>query len=196
MKTVGVLALQGDFYLHARRLEEIGVRAPLVKKPEALFQCDALVMPGGESTTLVKLMRNIGLYEAIPEFAREKPVFGTCAGAILLSKGVRNHPVAALGLIDIDIERNAYGTQIDSFTDDIDLALPDFPEAQQVRGVFIRAPRIVRVGEAVRKVGFHRGEVVMVQSGNILAATFHPEVAETRLIHRYFVEKMVPAPLA
>lgn len=185
---IGVLALQGDFYLHQKRLTEVGVTAVAVRKPEQLEGLAGLVIPGGESTTLVKLMRHIGLDEAIPRFAERAPVFGTCAGAILVSRTVTNHPVPPFNLIDMTIHRNAYGTQVDSFSDDVTVDLGEgMPD--RVEGVFIRAPRIVAVGDGVRVIGTHGDDVVMVENDRILAATFHPELARTTAIHAYFVRK-------
>lgn len=185
---IGVLALQGDFYLHLRRLRELEVEAVAVKKPEELADCRGLIIPGGESTTLVKLLKNIGLYDLLPEFNREWPIFGTCAGAILVSREVSNHPIEPLNLIDISIERNSYGRQIDSFDETVELHLNG--SIKTVEGVFIRAPRITRVGKSVQALATHNGDVVMVENEAVLAATFHPELTENRLIHQYFVDKV------
>ncbi len=185
---IGVLALQGDFYLHLKRLRELEVEAVAVKKPEDLQDCQGLIIPGGESTTLVKLLKNIGLYELLPVFNRRWPIFGTCAGAILVSREVSNHPVEPLNLIDISIERNSYGRQIDSFDETVEVHLNG--SIKIVEGVFIRAPRITRVGENVQALATHNGDVVMVENDAVLAATFHPELTENRLIHQYFADKV------
>lgn len=185
---IGVLALQGDFYLHIKRLNELGVETAAVKKPQELADCQGLIMPGGESTTLVKLLKDIGLFEELPKFNEKWPIFGTCAGAILVSREVKNHPVEPLNLIDISIERNSYGRQIDSFIDKIEWKGGSQP--QLVEGVFIRAPRFTHIGKSVRVLARHRDDVVMVENDNILAATFHPELTENPLIHQYFVEKV------
>ncbi len=185
---IGVLALQGDFYLHQKMLDRLGVEAAAVKTPQDLQGCRGLIIPGGESTTLVKLLKHIKLYEQIRVFNRDHPIFGTCAGAILVSSQVSNHPVEPLGLIDIAVERNAYGTQIDSFIDRIDFRAGD--ESVAVEGVFIRAPKIIRVGEGVRSIAFHKNDVVMVESERVLAATFHPELSESMVIHEYFLNKI------
>jgi len=185
---IGVLALQGDFYLHLKRLRELEVEAVAVKKPEELQDCQGLIIPGGESTTLVKLLKNIGLYELLPVFNRRWPIFGTCAGAILVSREVSNHPVEPLNLIDISIERNSYGRQIDSFDETVEVHLNG--SIKTVEGVFIRAPRITRVGENVQALATHNGDVVMVENDAVLAATFHPELTENRLIHQYFADKV------
>lgn len=185
---IGVLALQGDFQRHLIRLGEIGVTGVAVRKPEALKDCQGLIIPGGESTTLVKLLKQIGLFEAIPEFNRSRPVFGTCAGAILVSREVSNHPVEPLGLMDIAVQRNAYGRQIDSFVEDVTVRLGGAP--QQIEAVFIRAPRITRAGEGVEVLSRRNGDLILVESERALAATFHPELTVNPLVHQYFVEKV------
>jgi len=195
-ETIGVLAVQGDFALHARMLDRIGVTWSLVKHTSDLDAVDALIMPGGESTTMLKFFESEGLGPAIEDFAeRGKPVFGTCAGAILLAKEVLNPSQAHLGLIDITIERNAYGRQIDSAVRPVTLSefVPNGGSASGAAGmVFIRAPIIRRVGEGVRILGRADGMPVLVERGNILAATFHPELTEDERIHRYFVGKCKP----
>jgi 5'-phosphate synthase pdxT subunit len=185
---VGVLAIQGDFELHAKMLEHIGAPWKLIKHASDLEGVDGLIMPGGESTTMLKFFVNEGLGPATEAFARQgKPIFGTCAGAILLASEVRNPPQAHLGLIDITVERNAYGRQIDS-----SVRRGDCPELadRPVEMVFIRAPIIRRVGAGVRVLGTCDGLPVLVEQGNILAATFHPELTQDETIHRYFLKKM------
>ena len=187
-KTIGILAVQGDFERHAQMLERIGAAWKLVKHVSDLDGVAGLIMPGGESTTMLKFFEEEGIGPAILKFAAQgKPIFGTCAGAILLAKEVLNPPQANLGLIDIAIERNAYGRQIDSA-----VRKGDCPELsdQPVEMVFIRAPIIRRVGAGVRVVGTCDGVPVLVEQGNILAATFHPELTEDATIHRYFVKKL------
>jgi 5'-phosphate synthase pdxT subunit len=181
------LAVQGDFEKHAQMLERIGAAWKLVKHVADLEGVAGLIMPGGESTTMLKFFNEEGLGPAILDFAAQgKPVFGTCAGAILLAKEVLNPPQANLGLIDISIERNAYGRQIDS-----SVRRGECPELSEhpVEMVFIRAPIIRRVGAGVRVVGTCNGVPVLVEQGNILAATFHPELTQDEVIHRYFVGK-------
>ena len=185
---IGVLALQGDFAKHIDMLESLDVKAIPVKKPEELARCCGLIMPGGESTTLVKLLHSIDLFDKIKPFSEKWPVFGTCAGAILLSNEVTNHPVQSFQLIDISIRRNAYGTQVDSFSESIRADLGSGPEA--LEGVFIRAPQIERLGDEVKAIAWHGDDVVMVEQGNILAATFHPELTDSNRIHQYFVQKV------
>ncbi len=187
-KPVGILAVQGDFELHAKMLERLGAAWKLVKRPADLSGAAALIMPGGESTTMLKFFQEEGLGPAVKDFAAQgKPIFGTCAGAILLAREVLNPPQDHLGLLDITIERNAYGRQIDSSVE-----RGECPEisSKPVEMVFIRAPIIRRVGEGVRVLGRAGGLPVLVEQGNILAATFHPELTKDETIHRYFIGKI------
>ncbi len=185
---IGVLALQGDFYKHIEKLKALGVEPVYVKKPHELMKCQGLIIPGGESTTLVKLLKNIDLYNTLSEFNKKNVVFGTCAGAILLSSKVTNHGVDSLGLIDIDVTRNAYGRQIDSFVDRVTVHFDD--KQQDVEAVFIRAPKITRIGKGVKVIGMHKSDVVMVETDLTMAATFHPELTDSLLIHKHFVDKV------
>ena len=224
-KRVGVLALQGDFEAHKRALERAGAEAVEVRNAAELDGLDGLILPGGESTTMLKFFESENLGPAILDFAAQgKPIFGTCAGAILLAKHVLNPDQSHLGLIDITVERNAYGRQIDSAirqgvllngTGDT-VKGPTAEPANQAPGnqvrhdghsrergnpqrsaehgrpiemVFIRAPIIRRVGEGVRVLGRAEGLPVLVEQGNILVATFHPELTEDETIHRYFLNK-------
>jgi pyridoxal 5'-phosphate synthase pdxT subunit len=186
-KLVGILAVQGDFALHAKMLERIGVPSCLVRHAEELERIDGLIMPGGESTTMLKFFELEGVGAGIRNFAAAgKPVFGTCAGAILLATDVLAPPQQHLGLLDIAIERNAYGRQIDSA-----VRTGECPElsSDPIEMVFIRAPIIRRVGEGVRVLGRAEGLPVLVEQGNVLAATFHPELTDDPRIHKYFVGK-------
>jgi pyridoxal 5'-phosphate synthase pdxT subunit len=196
-ETIGILAVQGDFALHAKMLDRIGVRWSLVKHTSDLDAVSALIMPGGESTTMLKFFEGEGLGPAIEDFAeRGKPVFGTCAGAILLAKEVLNPSQAHLGLIDITVERNAYGRQIDSAVRSVSFSefISNGSSADRAAGmVFIRAPIIRRVGEGVKILGRADGKPVLVEQGNVLAATFHPELTEDDRIHRYFAGKIQAA---
>jgi 5'-phosphate synthase pdxT subunit len=187
-KPIGILAIQGDFAMHAKMLERIGAPYKLVKHASELAEVGGLIMPGGESTTMLKFFSNEGMDDAIKEFAAAgKPVFGTCAGAILLAKEVLNPSQERLGLLDISIERNAYGRQVDS-----SVRQGECPElsAHPLEMVFIRAPIIRRVGEGVRLLGHCDGLPVLVEQDNILAATFHPELTEDETVHRYFIKKL------
>ncbi|HEV2352180.1 MAG TPA: pyridoxal 5'-phosphate synthase glutaminase subunit PdxT [Terriglobia bacterium] len=187
-KPVGILALQGDFAMHAKMLERIGEPWKLVKHAAELGEVSGLIMPGGESTTMLKFFAANGIGAAIKEFAAQgKPIFGTCAGAILLARIVLNPPQERLSLMDITVERNAYGRQIDS-----SIQQGNCPEISPcpVEMVFIRAPIIRQVGDGVRVLG-RCGELpVLVEQGNLLAATFHPEMTGDETIHRYFVSKL------
>jgi len=187
-KPIGVLAIQGDFAMHAQMLDRIAAPWKLVKHAAELEGVSGLIMPGGESTTMLKLFANEGMGAAIKDFAAKgKPVFGTCAGAILLAKEVLNPSQERLGLLDITIERNAYGRQVDS-----SVRQGECPELspRPLEMVFIRAPIIRRVGEGVRVLGRCAGLPVLVEQGNILAATFHPELTEDETVHRYFRKKL------
>jgi 5'-phosphate synthase pdxT subunit len=187
-KTIGILAVQGDFAMHGKMLDRLGAAWTLVKHASDLDAVGALIMPGGESTTMLKFFVNEGMGEAIKKFAaRGKPIYGTCAGAILLAKEVLNPPQEKLDLIDITIERNAYGRQVDSSVQPGEIpSLADRP----VEMVFIRAPIIRRVGEGVRVLGRCGDLPVLVEQGNILAGTFHPELTQDETVHRYFLNKL------
>jgi pyridoxal 5'-phosphate synthase pdxT subunit len=187
-KTIGILAVQGDFAMHAKMLDRMGVPWKLVKHTAYLGDVAALIMPGGESTTMLNLFADEGLGYAIQRFAAAgKPVFGTCAGTILLAKEVLNPPQDHLDLLDVTVERNAYGRQIDSA-----VRRGECPELADgpLEMVFIRAPIIRRVGEGVRILGRADGLPVLVEQNNVLAATFHPELTEDQTIHRYFLRKI------
>jgi 5'-phosphate synthase pdxT subunit len=179
--TIGVLALQGDFDAHRRRLEELGADVVLVKKPEQLDGIDGLIIPGGESGTFLKLLGEEG-FEKLKQFVRLKPTFGTCAGAILLATEVENPKQAGLGAIDIRIRRNAYGRQLDSSIREGKLA--DSP----LEMVFIRAPKIERVGVGVEVIATEGSDPVAVRQGTAMAATFHPELSEDIRMHQAFVD--------
>jgi len=187
-RPVGILAIQGDFELHAKMLDRLGVPWKLVKHVADLREVGGLILPGGESTTMLNVFADEGMDTAIRDFAAAgKPIFGTCAGTILLAKEVLNPPQARLGLMDIAVERNAYGRQIDSSVREGECPeLADHP----VEMVFIRAPIIRRVGQGVRVLGRADGLPVLVEQGNLLAATFHPELTEDETIHRYFFRKL------
>ncbi len=185
---IGVLALQGDFDAHRRRLQELGASVVLVKKPEQLDEIDGLVIPGGESGTFLKLLGPAG-FEKLKQFVRLKPTFGTCAGAILLASEVENPPQAGLGALNIRVRRNAYGRQIDSsiregkLLRDLDGQLNDSP----LEMVFIRAPKISKVGEGVEVIATEGSDPVVVRQGSAMAATFHPELSDDPRIHQLFL---------
>jgi 5'-phosphate synthase pdxT subunit len=187
-KPVGILAVQGDYAMHAKMLDRIAAPWKLVKHAADLREVGGLIMPGGESTTMLKFFETEGIGPAIKEFAAAgKPVFGTCAGAILLAKEVVNPPQDRLGVLDVTIERNAYGRQIDSSVRPGEC--PDLSD-HPLEMVFIRAPIIRRVGDGVRVLGRCDGLPVLVEQANVLAATFHPELTEDETIHRYFLKKL------
>jgi pyridoxal 5'-phosphate synthase pdxT subunit len=178
---IGVLALQGDFDAHRRRLEELGAKVVLVKKPEQLDGLDGLVIPGGESGTFLKLLGEEG-FAKLKEFVHAKPTFGTCAGAILLATEVENPKQAGLGALDIRIRRNAYGRQIDSSIRKGRLG--DSP----LEMVFIRAPKIERVGPEVEVIATESSDPVAVRQGKAMAATFHPELSDDTRVHQAFLD--------
>src|SRR5215467_6746568 len=178
---IGVLALQGDFDAHRKRLEELGAEVILVKKPEQFDEIDGLVIPGGESSTFLKLLGVAG-FEKLKEFVRVKPTFGTCAGAILLANEVDNPKQNGLGALDISIRRNAYGRQVDSSIREGIFA------GSPTEMVFIRAPKIERVGKGIEVIGSEGNDPVAVRQGKIMAATFHPELSEDSRVHRAFLE--------
>jgi 5'-phosphate synthase pdxT subunit len=183
---IGVLALQGDFDAHRRRLEELGAKVVLVKKPEQLDEIDGLVIPGGESGTFLKLLGDEG-FEKLKQFVRLKPTFGTCAGAILLATEVENPKQAGLGAIDIRIRRNAYGRQLDSSIRE-GRFMPEKPADSPLEMVFIRAPKIERIGEGVEVIATEGSDPVAVRQGSAMAATFHPELSEDTRVHAAFLE--------
>jgi pyridoxal 5'-phosphate synthase pdxT subunit len=187
-KPVGILAIQGDFAMHAQMLERIDTPWKLIKHASDLEDVSGLIIPGGESTTMLKFFESEKLGDAILGFAvAGKPVFGTCAGTILLAKDVVNSSQDRLGLIDISIERNAYGRQVDS-----SIKAGECPELADhpIEMVFIRAPIIRRIGEGVRVLGRAEGLPVLVEQGGVLAATFHPELTDDESVHRYFLRKL------
>ncbi len=188
--TIGVLALQGDFDAHRRRLEELGAKVVLVKKPEQLDQIDGLVIPGGESGTFLKLLGDEG-FEKLKQFVRLKPTFGTCAGAILLASEVENPKQAGLGAIDIRIRRNAYGRQLDSSIRQGKFlqSAPNKKVADSpLEMVFIRAPKIERAGPAVEVIATEGKDPVAVRQGRVMATTFHPELSEDTRLHQAFLD--------
>ncbi len=190
-KIVGVLALQGDFEAHERMLQNaLGAKTRLVKTCQELEEADGLVLPGGESTTIVKLMQRIGLYEAIQQRSAEgMPLYGTCAGMILLARSIlAREDQPTLGLLDVEVARNAFGRQIDSFEADIPMQLYEGARHQLVHGVFIRAPYITRCGAEVSVLGRYQEKVVAVRQQHILATAFHPELTDDAGVHRYFLQ--------
>jgi 5'-phosphate synthase pdxT subunit len=185
MKTVGVLALQGDFEAHRKALEKAGARAIEVRTAEQLAQSDGLIIPGGESTTMLKLLDLENLTEAVRKFGESKPIYGTCAGAILLAREVTRPSQASLDLMDIAVERNGYGRQIDSR-----IAKVAVNGGGEFEAVFIRAPIIRKVGPDARVLASYQGDPVWVEQGRHMVTTFHPELTDDPRVHQRFVEKL------
>jgi len=186
---IGVLAIQGDYAAHADALAESGAEPVEVRKPEQLTGLDGLILPGGESTTVLRLLEKLNFFASLAEFCAAKPVFGTCAGAILLARQVLNPPQRSLGVLDAVVERNAYGRQIDSTILTAETALPGGP----LEMMFIRAPRLLETGPAVEVLARRNGDPVLVRQGGILAATFHPELSPDRRVHELFVQTVKEA---
>lgn len=188
MPNVGILALQGDFEAHAGAIERAGGRAIEVRTLEELDVVDGLVIPGGESTTMLKLMSYYDLFEPLRQFGQERPIFGTCAGAILVASEVLNPAQASLNLVDMTIQRNGYGRQLDSRVVSLEGHALEEPEA--LEAVFIRAPIIQRVGDGATVLATYLDAPVLVDFGRHLVATFHPELTPDPRVHRLFLEKL------
>jgi len=181
---VGVLAIQGDYEAHRAVFERLGVEVLLVRKPEQLDAIDAIVIPGGESSTFLNFLEEHGFLEKLRDFVRTKPAFGTCAGAILLASDVENPPQISLGALDIRIHRNAYGRQIDSSIREALTKLGEKP----LEMVFIRAPKIVAIGKDVEVLASSNGDPVLVRQGKTMACTFHPELSNDTRVHEEFLK--------
>lgn len=184
MKRVGVLALQGDFDMHRRAIERAGAEAVEVRTAAELAAVDGLVIPGGESSTMLKLLREENLYEEVRRFGERRPIFGTCAGAILAAREVTHPAQESLGLVDVSVERNAYGRQVDSRIAHLDY------EGADLEAVFIRAPVIRHAGPEVKVLATYNGDPVLVEQGRHMLATFHPELTADTRIHRRFLAKL------
>ena len=181
---IGILAIQGNFAMHAQALIEAGANPVEVRNPSELDGLDGLILPGGESTTMLKFLERRNFFEALKDFAAAQPVFGTCAGAILLAREVRHPLQRSLGALDAVVERNAYGRQIDSSI----LIAPSELPGEPLEMVFIRAPQIVETGKDVEVLARRDGAPVLVRQGHLMAATFHPELSADRRVHRLFVD--------
>jgi len=181
---IGVLALQGAYEAHARALRALGAEPRLIRTPDELAGLDGLIMPGGESTTMLKFLERNGFFDILKSFAQTTPTFGTCAGAILLATEVENPPQRSLGLLPITVERNAYGRQIDSSILEEETTLPGGP----LEMVFIRAPRIRAADPAVETLASRDGFPTLVRLGHLMAATFHPELSADTRVHQLFLE--------
>ncbi len=185
---IGILALQGDFAEHRTMLQQCGALSTLVRKPAELEAVDGLIIPGGESTTIGKLMVQSGLDRAIIERAQKgMPVFGTCAGMIVLAAEIEGSEQFRLGLMDIEVKRNAFGRQVDSF--ETPLSIPVLGKSD-VPAVFIRAPYIASVGPEVNVLARHENKIVMAQQKHLLAAAFHPELTDDLRVHQYFLQRV------
>lgn len=186
---IGVLALQGAFAKHLECLQGLGVTPCEVRYPEELQACDGLIIPGGESTTMLRLLRISKMEEALKEFAAKRPLFGSCAGLILMSREVYGYPMNPLGLLDIAVERNAFGRQIESFSTELDIHFQGraHHQNQRCQVYFIRAPRIRQVGAEVQVLSSFENEPVLVQQGHHLGASFHIELTQDQSLHQYFV---------
>jgi 5'-phosphate synthase pdxT subunit len=182
---IGILALQGDFYKHGEVVQKLGHDVLYVKDLATLKKSDKLIIPGGESTTFLRLIEKLKLRDPLVAFGRTKSVMGTCAGLITLATQVDGLPFPPLGLIDINVERNAYGRQIDSFVDEVRVNLSG--DIVSFEGVFIRAPKIQKRGQGIRELGWHKEAVVMVANENILVTTFHPELSDDLRLHEFFI---------
>ena len=186
---IGVLAIQGDYAAHAEALSETGAIPVEIRKPDQLAGIDGLILPGGESTTILRFLEKRRFFESLHEFCLTHPVFGTCAGTILLAREVRSPAQRCLGVLDAVVERNAYGRQIDSTILTAQTELPGGP----LEMVFIRAPRIVETGAGVEVLAHRDDFPVLVRQGRIMAATFHPELSSDRRVHKLFVEIVASA---
>lgn len=187
-KTVGVLALQGDFDKHLSHLFSVGVNGKLIRNKSELSAVDGLIIPGGESTTMTKLIKSFSLEEPLAEFVKTKPVMGTCAGLILLSNQNDTDKVIGFGAINIELKRNGFGRQLDSFSADIALEITN---GNPFHALFIRAPRILNSGEDVISLATYEGETVMARNSNVLVTTFHPELTDSLAVHKYFINQLL-----
>jgi len=181
---IGVLAIQGNFAAHARALAEVGAEAVEVRKPEQLSGIDGLIIPGGESTTILKFLERGDFFARLQHFVQTMPTFGTCAGCILLAKDVQKPAQRSLGVLDVTVERNAYGRQNDSTI----LLEPSALPGEPLEMVFIRAPRIAKAAANVEVLARRDGDPALVREGHLMAATFHPEMSGDTRVHRMFVE--------
>jgi 5'-phosphate synthase pdxT subunit len=189
VKKVGVLAIQGDFERHIAILRKLGVQTSEVRTETEILNTDAMIIPGGESTTFLKLFQEFRLEDCIKEYAKNNPIMGTCAGCIILSTKASPLPYKPLGLIDIVVERNAYGRQRESFINTINLNLNGKPS--RFPGVFIRAPKIKQTGQNVKILAKHKDDIVLASENKILVATFHPELTDNTKIHRHFIDNFI-----
>ena len=184
---VGVLGIQGGFSKHKDMIDSMGYKTAIVRTPDELKKINALIIPGGESTTFLNLFAKFELGEAIKEFSVNSPIMGTCAGMIVLAKKVDSINYNPLGLIDIEVSRNAYGRQKESFVDKVNIELNN--KSIEFEAVFIRAPKIVKYGSDCDVLAKYKDDNIMVQNNSVLVCSFHPELTENNVIHKYFLEK-------
>jgi 5'-phosphate synthase pdxT subunit len=192
MKKVGVLSLQGDFAAHGAAVERAGALPVYVRERSQLGEIDGQILPGGESSTMLKLLHYENLFDDVVDYGRRKPMFGTCAGAILMARDVTNPAQESLGLMDIEVERNAYGRQVDSRVVELE-AEPEFEQRTspgKLEAVFIRAPIIRRAGQGIHVLAEYAGDPVLIEQGQYLVATFHPELTRDARVHSLFLEKL------
>ena len=184
---VGVLGIQGGFSKHKEMIESMGYDTKIVRTPEELKKTDALIIPGGESTTFLNLFKKLELAEAIKEYNIKSPIMGTCAGLIVLSKKVDDIETGTLGLIDIEVSRNAYGRQKESFIGKVTVNFNN--ESTEIDAVFIRAPKILKYGSECKILAKHKNNIIMLQNKSVLVCSFHPELTGNNAVHKYFLEK-------
>ncbi|MFA4995385.1 MAG: pyridoxal 5'-phosphate synthase glutaminase subunit PdxT [Bdellovibrionales bacterium] len=192
MKTIGILALQGDFEAHEAAIARAGAAPLLVRETSQFGIIDGLIIPGGESTTMIKLLHYDAMIDALKQFGKEKPVFGTCAGAVLMATQTTHPAQESLGMMDMTVERNAYGRQNESRIAEIEIE-SDFQKrmnAKKLEAIFIRAPIIRRVGVGVKVLALYNGDPVLVEEGLHMAATYHPELTKSSDVHRLFISKL------
>ncbi len=189
---LGILGIQGDFYAHKSMAERLGIETVIVRNSEDFEKIDGLIIPGGESTTIMRLLSKYKLIRPLKKLHEKgKPIFGTCAGMIMLAKKIDNHSEQfSLGFIDISVKRNAYGRQIDSFEEDISIPVLG---KKPFRGVFIRAPKISRIGKNVESLAKHNSDHILVKENNVLVGSFHPELTKDTRIYEYFLEMVKKA---
>jgi 5'-phosphate synthase pdxT subunit len=184
---VGILSLQGAFREHIERLEKCGVSAVEIRFPEQLDDIDALIIPGGESTTIKKLLKKYRFKSRLDKFYEDgRPIFVTCAGLIMIARNIKGEG-KGLGYIDVDVKRNAYGRQIDSFEELLNINLNGSQNGRKFKSIFIRAPKILNIGKGVQILGKFGKDAVLIRDKNIIASTFHPELTDDLRIHRYFI---------
>jgi len=185
---IGILALQGNYQAHSRILDKINIPAMEVKYPSELNDIDGLIIPGGESTTINDLMERVGFHGEVKTFAKKKPILGTCAGLIMMSALLKNdNQISTLGVLDVEVSRNAYGRQTDSFVGDVSIDMDN--QKVRTRAPFIRAPKITKIGNSVEVVGVHDNDIVAVRSGIHFGLTFHPELSDITFFHKYTFTK-------